>query len=161
MRGHQQHRRDDGEEQGGQRQVQGPAHGALPFRRRRMRILYLHQFFITRAGVGGTRSYEFARRFVERGHAVRMVTAAPGRRDVDGIDVVGARGGYSDYVSATAHLVPPADARLRALRGRSVARGPARPAAGRGVRHLAAADDRAARPARRGPAPRAARVRGP
>ncbi len=66
-----------------------------------MRILYLHQFFITRAGVGGTRSYEFARRFVERGHAVRMVTAAPGRRDVEGIEVVGARGGYSDYVSAT------------------------------------------------------------
>ena len=69
--------------------------------RLRMRILYLHQFFITRAGVGGTRSYEFARRFVERGHAVRMVTAAAGRRDVDGIEVVGARGGYSDYVSAT------------------------------------------------------------
>ncbi len=66
-----------------------------------MRILYLHQFFITRAGVGGTRSYEFARRFVERGHAVRMVTAAPGRTEVDGIEVVGARGGYSDYVSAT------------------------------------------------------------
>ena len=52
-----------------------------------MRILYLHQFFITRAGVGGTRSYEFARRFVERGHAVRMVTAAPGRTEVDGIEV--------------------------------------------------------------------------
>ncbi len=66
-----------------------------------MRILYLHQFFITRAGVGGTRSYEFARRFVERGHAVRMVTAAPGPSEVDGIEVVGARGGYSDYVSAT------------------------------------------------------------
>jgi hypothetical protein len=32
-----------------------------------MRILYLHQFFVTRAGVGGTRSYEFARRFVALG----------------------------------------------------------------------------------------------
>jgi glycosyltransferase involved in cell wall biosynthesis len=67
-----------------------------------MRILYLHQFFVTRAGVGGTRSYEFARRFVAQGHAVRMVTAATGRRRLEGIDVVGARGGYSDYVSATA-----------------------------------------------------------
>ena len=30
---------------------------------------------MTREGAGGTRSYEFARRFVERGHGVRMVTA--------------------------------------------------------------------------------------
>ena len=71
-----------------------------------MRILYLHQFFITRAGVGGTRSYEFARRFVARGHSVRMVTAAEGDRTVDGIEVAGARGGYSDYVSATAVSYP-------------------------------------------------------
>ena len=71
-----------------------------------MRILYLHQFFITRAGVGGTRSYEFARRFVDRGHAVRMVTAASGSTSVDGIEVVGVRGGYSDYVSATAISYP-------------------------------------------------------
>ncbi|MBA3261062.1 MAG: glycosyltransferase family 4 protein [Thermoleophilaceae bacterium] len=67
-----------------------------------MQILYLHQFFITRAGVGGTRSYEFARRFVARGHRVRMVTAGEGRSTVDGIDVVGVPGAYSDYVSATA-----------------------------------------------------------
>jgi glycosyltransferase involved in cell wall biosynthesis len=67
-----------------------------------MRILYLHQFFITRAGGGGTRSYEFARRFVERGHGVRMVTAGEGARTVDGIEVVGVRGAYSDYMQATA-----------------------------------------------------------
>jgi glycosyltransferase involved in cell wall biosynthesis len=67
-----------------------------------MQILYLHQFFITRAGVGGTRSYEFARRFVARGHRVRMVTAGSGQSSVDGIDVVGVPGAYSDYVSATA-----------------------------------------------------------
>ncbi len=71
-----------------------------------MRILYLHQFFITREGVGGTRSYEFARRFAERGHGVRMVTAGDGARTVDGIEVVGVRGGYSDYVSATALSYP-------------------------------------------------------
>ncbi len=67
-----------------------------------MRILYLHQFFVTRDGVGGTRSYEFARRFVERGHAVRMVTAGDGARTVDGIEVVGVRGAYADYMRATA-----------------------------------------------------------
>ena len=66
-----------------------------------MQILYLHQFFVTRAGAGGTRSYEFARRFVERGHSVRMVTAAQGGT-IDGIEVVGVRGAYSDYMRATA-----------------------------------------------------------
>jgi glycosyltransferase involved in cell wall biosynthesis len=67
-----------------------------------MQILYLHQFFITRAGVGGTRSYEFARRFVASGHRVRMVTAGEGSSTVEGIDVVGVPGAYSDYMSATA-----------------------------------------------------------
>jgi glycosyltransferase involved in cell wall biosynthesis len=71
-----------------------------------MRILYLHQFFVTRAGVGGTRSYEFARRFVAGGHEVRMVTAGGGARTVDGIEVVGVRGAYSDYVRATAVSYP-------------------------------------------------------
>jgi len=71
-----------------------------------MRILYLHQFFITREGVGGTRSYEFARRFVARGHEVRMVTAGEGDRTVDGIEVVGASGAYSDYMTATALSYP-------------------------------------------------------
>ena len=67
----------------------------------------MHQFFITRAGAGGTRSYEFARRFVSRGHAVRMLTAAGGHEeDVEGIEVVGVRGGYADYMSATATSYP-------------------------------------------------------
>jgi glycosyltransferase involved in cell wall biosynthesis len=68
-----------------------------------MRILYLHQFFVTREGAGGTRSYEFARRFVERGHAVRMVTAGEGGSgdSIDGIEVIGVRGAYSDYMRAT------------------------------------------------------------
>ena len=70
-----------------------------------MRILYLHQFFVTRAGVGGTRSYEFARRFVAAGHEVRIVTAAgaagTGTGSVEGIEVVRVRGAYSDYVRAT------------------------------------------------------------
>jgi glycosyltransferase involved in cell wall biosynthesis len=94
-----------------------------------VRILYLHQFFMTREGSGGTRSYEFARRLVAAGHEVTMVTSGdaqagsrsrlrplsgrnldldPGgrsrkgsERTVDGIRVVEARGGYGDYVAAT------------------------------------------------------------
>jgi glycosyltransferase involved in cell wall biosynthesis len=71
-----------------------------------MRIVYLHQFFITRAGVGGTRSYEFARRFAARGHSIRMVTANGGSRNVEGIEVVAVPGGYSDYVGATSVAYP-------------------------------------------------------
>jgi glycosyltransferase involved in cell wall biosynthesis len=69
-----------------------------------VRILYLHQFFMTREGTGGTRSYEFARRLVAAGHDVTIVTAGgsrPSPNEVDGIRVVEARGGYGDYVRAT------------------------------------------------------------
>ncbi len=45
---------------------------------RHLRIVYLHQYFNTRTMVGGTRSYEMARRLVSRGHAVHLVTS---RRD--------------------------------------------------------------------------------
>jgi glycosyltransferase involved in cell wall biosynthesis len=39
-----------------------------------MRIVYLHQYFVTPNMVGGTRSYEMARRLVAKGHEVHMVT---------------------------------------------------------------------------------------
>ena len=76
-----------------------------------MRILYLHQFFTTRDGAGGTRSYEHARHLVSCGHEVVMVTAGgaaaggsagPRRRVVDGIDVREVRGASADYATATA-----------------------------------------------------------
>jgi glycosyltransferase involved in cell wall biosynthesis len=38
-----------------------------------MRILYFHQHFTTPDGTGGTRSYEFVRALVQRGHTVTMV----------------------------------------------------------------------------------------
>lgn len=66
-----------------------------------MRILYLHQFFTTRDGTGGTRSYEFARHLVDAGHEVTIVTAAagaPGTRTVDGIRVVEVRGADPRYM---------------------------------------------------------------
>lgn len=47
-----------------------------------MKIVYLHQYFNTPSMVGGTRSYELARRLVAKGHQVEMVTSwrEPGAR---------------------------------------------------------------------------------
>ena len=66
-----------------------------------MKIVYFHQHFTTPSIGGGTRSYEFAQKLIERGHRVTMVcgeTAKLGlpptdvkgvyRGDVDGIDVI-------------------------------------------------------------------------
>lgn len=39
-----------------------------------MRIIYLHQYFTAPDSAGGTRSYEMARRLVNAGHEVHMVT---------------------------------------------------------------------------------------
>jgi glycosyltransferase involved in cell wall biosynthesis len=71
-----------------------------------MRILYLHQFFKTRAEAGGTRSYELARHLVRSGHEVMILTAAagpsPARRTVEGIQVMEVGGASTDYAAATA-----------------------------------------------------------
>ena len=40
-----------------------------------MRILYIHQYFTTPKSSAGGRSYEFARRLVEKGHIVDMLTS--------------------------------------------------------------------------------------
>ncbi|NVK42622.1 MAG: glycosyltransferase family 4 protein [Oceanospirillaceae bacterium] len=40
-----------------------------------MKIIYLHQYFNTPSMTGGTRSYEMARRLVENGHEVHMITS--------------------------------------------------------------------------------------
>lgn len=40
-----------------------------------MRIIYLHQYFVTPAMSGGTRSYEFARRLAAAGHDVHVITS--------------------------------------------------------------------------------------
>jgi glycosyltransferase involved in cell wall biosynthesis len=42
---------------------------------RTMRVVYLHQYFVTRHMPGGVRSYEMARRLVREGHEVHMVTS--------------------------------------------------------------------------------------
>lgn len=45
------------------------------FKREFMKIIYLHQYFVTPSMSGGTRSYEMARRLVSAGHEVHMVTS--------------------------------------------------------------------------------------
>jgi glycosyltransferase involved in cell wall biosynthesis len=47
-------------------------------------ILYLHQHFSTRAGASSTRSYEFAKYFVEQGHQTTIIC---GKYDVDTISL--------------------------------------------------------------------------
>jgi hypothetical protein len=47
-----------------------------------MHILYIHQHFATPAGSTGTRSYEFARRWVKAGHKVTLIT---GQYDIGGL----------------------------------------------------------------------------
>jgi glycosyltransferase involved in cell wall biosynthesis len=69
-----------------------------------MHILYIHQYFATPSGSTGTRSYEFAKRWVQAGHRVTVLTtpaqltardlSANGRSEfirrgsIDGIDVL-------------------------------------------------------------------------
>lgn len=73
-----------------------------------MNVLYLHQHFATRAGAGGTRSYEFAKYLVQHGHHVTMVAGnrqAGGIEDaphqiVDGIEIISLGGFYSNHLSS-------------------------------------------------------------
>ena len=79
-----------------------------------MRLLYFHQHFATPLGSTGTRSYEFARALVARGHQVTMVCGAHQlsgldlpydagrgwhRGEVDGIDVISLPLSYSNQDS--------------------------------------------------------------
>jgi glycosyltransferase involved in cell wall biosynthesis len=79
-----------------------------------MKVLYFHQHFATPNGSGGTRSYEFSRALVARGHHVTMVCGQNSqgglklpwdnrrgwyRGDVEGIDVIGLPLAYSNHAS--------------------------------------------------------------
>ena len=51
-----------------------------------MKILYLHQYFVSPSGAGGTRSYELARRLVRRGHDVTLVTSNAFMPEYEGLE---------------------------------------------------------------------------
>lgn len=74
-----------------------------------MDILYIHQYFASRRGRTGTRSYEFGRYLVGQGHTVTMITSGLanaefpvpegkpyGQYEIDGIRVVAIRAAYND-----------------------------------------------------------------
>lgn len=101
-----------------------------------MHVLYVHQYFQTPEAAGGIRSYEFARRLVDEGHTVEVLTschgddAAPGhtpgtwRTSIEaGIHVHWCRVDYSNHMSfprrvwAFAEFALRATLRLRRLRG--------------------------------------------
>lgn len=80
-----------------------------------MRVLYIHQYFVSRKGRSGTRSYEFGRYLVERGHKVTIVTSGLANAEfpvgtneqsheyeIDGIRIVAIRAGYNDPLTGTA-----------------------------------------------------------
>lgn len=82
-----------------------------------MRILYLYQYFVPRSGHGMTRSYEFARRLIEAGHDVHVVTT-PGylpeqykhfkkttTLDIDGVPTIIVPVPYSNYMSFSRRIV--------------------------------------------------------
>jgi glycosyltransferase involved in cell wall biosynthesis len=65
-----------------------------------MRLLYFHQHFTTPRGASGTRSYEFARRLIARGHEVTMVCGSygTGNTGLDGDFRKGRRSGVVDGI---------------------------------------------------------------
>lgn len=99
-----------------------------------MRVLYLHQYFVEPTGSGGTRSYEFARRLVDEGHQVRMVTstamlgddrktgASVERFEIDGIDVAAIDVAYGNQMRTARRLAAFAAFALRSIR--EAVRGP-------------------------------------
>lgn len=63
-----------------------------------MKILYFHQHFTTPSIGGGTRSYEFAKKLIERGHNVTMVCGEMAKLDLPATDVKGVYRGDVDGI---------------------------------------------------------------
>lgn len=71
-----------------------------------MKILYIHQYFVTPDEHGASRSYWFAKKLVEKGYEVTMLTATNEykhpkgcKEKIDGIDVIYVHNQYSQYYS--------------------------------------------------------------
>ncbi len=79
-----------------------------------MKILYLHQYFVSRKGTTGTRSYEFGKYLVSQGHEVTMMTSGldndelpcPPDKDyvegeAEGMRVIAVNAGYNNPHTGT------------------------------------------------------------
>jgi len=72
-----------------------------------MNILYIHQYFVTPKDDKGTRSYEFSKALISKGHHVTMLTSdylgkykkLITRKNIDGIEVIYIRNRYSNKMS--------------------------------------------------------------
>ena len=73
-----------------------------------MKVLYFHQHFSTPSGKTGTRSYEFARKLIERGHEVTMVcgSAMMGCTGLSGSSKRGTRRGTIDGINIIEVCIP-------------------------------------------------------
>lgn len=93
-----------------------------------MHILYIHQYFTTPEEGGGTRSYEFARRLVKKGHKVTMITGtklkkisnkninmSKNNEYIEGINVVHIKTLYSNNMSFRRCLYSFLDFSIRAI----------------------------------------------
>src|SRR5690606_12371774 len=75
-----------------------------------MKILYIHQYFITPQEPGGTRSYWIARELLRNGHQVTMITSSSKFEEkiktveIDGINVVYIKEEYSQNMSILQRL---------------------------------------------------------
>lgn len=71
-----------------------------------MKIIYIHQYFVTPNEPGGTRSYWISQELVKRGHQVTMICSTNKNHpqacetDIDGIHVIYVKNDYSNYMSA-------------------------------------------------------------
>ncbi|ENZ03167.1 hypothetical protein HMPREF1092_00353 [Clostridium thermobutyricum] len=71
-----------------------------------MKILYLHQYFKTNEDSGGTRSYEFAKYLVSKGHKVKIITGEKINIDnIDGIEIVSTNTEYSNKMSKLRRII--------------------------------------------------------
>ncbi len=92
-----------------------------------MHILYQHQYFVPPDGIGGTRSYEMARRLVKAGHRVTMITSSAffpehyrfddrlSRLEMDGIELLVIRIPYSNKLSYLERIKAFGEFAIRAL----------------------------------------------
>lgn len=76
-----------------------------------MNILYIHQYFKTPSEPGGTRSFWVAKKLVESGHRVIMLTTKENqsqsvvRENIEGIEVIYMRNSYSNKMGVTRRLI--------------------------------------------------------
>jgi glycosyltransferase involved in cell wall biosynthesis len=71
-----------------------------------MKILYFHQHFALPSESGGTRSYEFARKLIERGHEVTMVCGGKPKSNLLGTSSAGTRRGIIDGIDVIQFDLP-------------------------------------------------------